>query len=123
MARNDVCGVYVMCIRIWHIDRLERAMTPKPQFAGPDVTPQDEKRLNSQLARVRILMMDANWRTLQWIAQRVGGSEASVSARLRQLRDPRFGGYTVERERVEGKNGLFIYRVLPPTRSGQMRLL
>ena len=45
-----------------------------------------------------------------WLSPMVGGSEAGISARLRDLRKPRFGGYTVERRRVDG--GLFEYRIL-----------
>ena len=44
------------------------------------------------------------------IAEAVGSPEASVSARLRDLRKPAFGGHTVERQYVE--RGLFRYRVV-----------
>lgn len=78
-------------------------------FDGPSITPEDTHRLGRQLERVKALMSDGNWRTLKAIAEAVGGSEAGVSARLRDLRKPRFGGLCVSRRRVDG--GLWEYRV------------
>lgn len=87
-------------------------------FDGLTFDPQqDQERLAGQLARVKGFMRDGGWQTLQEIAAAVGGSEAGVSARLRDLRKQRFGAYVVERRRVNG--GLFEYRVLPPPRCGQ----
>jgi hypothetical protein len=84
------------------------------RFDGPDVTEKDTERLTGQLYRVFRLMADAKWRTLAEIAREVEGSEAGVSARLRDIRKARFqevfGRCTVERERVSG--GLFQYRLL-----------
>jgi DNA-binding Lrp family transcriptional regulator len=71
----------------------------------------DGERLSAQLVRVRALMADHRWRTLAEIADAVAGSEAGVSARLRELRKLKFGGFTVERRRVS--LGLYEYRVLP----------
>lgn len=99
---------------------------PPPLFAQPWVEPKpmprvehfdgetfdadrDAVRLTRQLDRVRALMFDGEWRTLKEIAEYADGSEAAVSARLRDLRKPRFGGYTVERKH-EG-NGVYSYRV------------
>ena len=81
-----------------------------PQFDGATFqTERDGERLRSQLQRVRDLMIDGQWRTLQQIARQVGGSEAGVSARLRDLRKPRNGGYTVERKYIA--DGLYEYRL------------
>jgi hypothetical protein len=44
----------------------------------------DGKRLSRQLDRVAAIMSDGVWRTLRGIAVQAGGSEASVSARLRR---------------------------------------
>ena len=82
--------------------------------------PRDGHRLSCQLEGVRLLMADRRWRTLGDIAAAVNGSEAGVSARLRDLRKTRFGGYQVERRHVSA--GLWEYRVLPPVPSGQQRL-
>ena len=51
-------------------------------------------------------MGDQHWRTLHEIASWVGGSETGISARLRDLRKD---GYTVNRRRVTGANGLWEY--------------
>ncbi len=82
------------------------------EFDGETYEPlQDRARLRGQLARVLALMTDQQWRTLAQIAAAVGGSEAAVSARLRDLRKARFGGYEVPRRRVEGASGLWEYRL------------
>ena len=71
----------------------------------------DQKRLSGQLGRVYEVMKDGRWRTLAEIAQQAApGTEAAISARLRDLRRKENGGYTIERERVEG--GLFRYRMI-----------
>lgn len=71
----------------------------------------DGKRLNAQAAHVYRLMKDGKWRTLAEIAAATGHPEASVSARLRDLRKPSLGGLTVERRHVS--KGLWEYRVAP----------
>jgi hypothetical protein len=71
----------------------------------------DQARLSGQLARVLALMRDQHWRTLDEIRAVVGGSEAAISARLRDLRKVKFGRYAVERRHVH--DGLFEYRVRP----------
>ena len=68
----------------------------------------DGKRLNAQAADVFRLMQDSNWRTLAEIAAATDHPEASVSARLRDLRKV---GYQVQRDYVS--KGLWRYRVLP----------
>ena len=80
------------------------------RFDGETVEPErDCPRLSRQLDLVRELMLDGAWRSLATIALEVGGSEAGVSARLRDLRKPRFGEWTVQREYQD--NGLWLYRV------------
>jgi biotin operon repressor len=78
-------------------------------FDGPDVTPEDRERLNTQLWRVYRLMRAGGWHTLAEIARAVGGSETGVAARVRDLRKTRFGGHQIERRRVAG--GLWEYRL------------
>jgi hypothetical protein len=75
----------------------------------------DGKPLNQQAHDVFNLMRDGEWRPLFRISQITGHPEASISARLRDLRKSRFGGYTVERKRVGGGcdgERLWLYRVL-----------
>jgi hypothetical protein len=85
----------------------------QPRFDGATFTaPLDLDRLETLLQRVQALMADGCWRTLGEIQSLCGGSEASVSARLRDLRKERFGCLQVERRRRgEPKAGLWEYRV------------
>jgi len=81
-------------------------------FDGETYEPdQDHTRLKGQLWNVFQLMSDGQWRTLSEIAESAGGSEASVSARLRDLRKDKYGAREVERKRVNG--GLYTYRLVP----------
>ena len=73
----------------------------------------DTIRLNDQMRRVAEVMGDSQWRTLREIADVTGDPEASVSARLRDFRKPRFGGLVVLRRRRDGK-GLYEYRLTLP---------
>lgn len=85
-------------------------------FDGDTFSPEhDERRLGSLLERVRELMLDGKWRSLAEIRTVAGGSEAGISARLRDLRKKKWGSYTVERRRRGDPNGgLWEYRVLQP---------
>lgn len=68
-----------------------------PPVLGETFEPaKDAARLGDQFGRVRSLMEDGRWRTLQEIAASTGDPEASVSARLRDLRR---AGYRVDRRR------------------------
>lgn len=70
----------------------------------------DGARLGAQREAVLALMQDGQWRTLAAIRAAIGqGSEASISARLRDLRKPKYGTRTVERRRLS--LGLFEYRL------------
>lgn len=82
---------------------------------GATVTAADTPRLNEQARRVYDLMADRQWRTLAQIAEATGDPEASVSARLRDLRKVRFGGHTVERRKASA--GLHEYRLNPAGRA------
>lgn len=82
-------------------------------FDGETFEPdRDTERLSSLLERVKTLMLDGQWRSLSAISERVSAPEASVSARLRDLRKPKFGEYRVERRHVG--DGLFQYKLLAP---------
>lgn len=73
--------------------------------------PRDGKRLSTQLRLVHGALLTGRWFTLAELAEISHGSEASVSARIRDLRKPRFGGYEIEREYVS--RGLWRYRLVP----------
>ncbi len=71
----------------------------------------DNPRLVPQIVRVWNFMNDDRWHTISMIAESCHGTEAAVSARLRDLRKERFGAHTVEREYV--CHGLWRYRLIP----------
>lgn len=80
-------------------------------FNGPDYNPErDQARLAAQMAAIRGLMRDGQWRTLGDIAAKCGAPEASVSAQLRHLRKERFGSHIVNKRHVS--RGLFEYQLI-----------
>lgn len=81
------------------------------RFNGSDYQPaRDDVRLTGQLLRVWEVMANGAWRTLDEISRLTGDPAASVSAQLRHLRKPRFGGHQVDKEHLG--NGLYRYRVI-----------
>ncbi len=80
-------------------------------FNGPSYDPaRDNARLTGQIQRIFNLMRDGSWRTLREIADATNDPESSISAQLRHLRKPRFGGHTVDkRHRGDPANGLYEY--------------
>lgn len=73
----------------------------------------DGKRLSGQLHLVFNLMADGRWRALSEIAFEVDGSEAGVSARLRDLRKRKFGSHEVNRRRRgNAKRGVWEYQLI-----------
>ena len=85
-----------------------------PRFDGEVYDPQhDQERLTRQLGRVWQCMSDSQWHTLAEISTRTGDPQASISAQLRHLRKPRFGGYEIQkRSRGERSVGLYEYRLV-----------
>jgi hypothetical protein len=86
-----------------------------PQILGPRdgatfEPKRDTIRLNEQCQDVYNFMADNCWHTLREISERVRHPEASCSARLRDLRKPKFGGFTIEKRYIE--NGLWQYRMV-----------
>lgn len=83
------------------------------RFDGATISPElDQERLETQLARVKALMKDGHWRTLREIQAVVGGSEAGVSARLRDFKKLKFGAHDlIKRRRGNPKAGLWEYQV------------
>ena len=86
----------------------------EPRFNGPAYDPAlDQVRLTGQALRVFRIMSDGKWWTLGEIAQTTGDPEASISAQLRHLRKPRFGGHTVnKRRRGEPGHGWWEYQLV-----------
>jgi len=70
----------------------------------------DGKRLAMQHNRVLAALRDGKEHTLSELHKLTGDPEASISARIRDLRKPRFGSYQIERRYVE--RGLWAYRLV-----------
>lgn len=76
----------------------------------------DEQRLTTQLDAVQELMKDGRWYTLESLRNQVRSvtqkhaTESSISARIRDLRKPEFGGYEMQHRHVS--NGLWEYRMV-----------
>ena len=86
------------------------AITHGHDFDGATYDPRlDRARLNRQTEAVLRFMSDGRWHTLPEAHEALGEPEASISARLRDLRKARFGAYVVERRRRSP--GLFEYRL------------
>jgi hypothetical protein len=79
----------------------------------------DEHRLGIQHHAVWRVIQDGEWRIPEEVIATIvvhGGRQyatAAITARIRDFRKPRFGGWTVERRaRGDRHHGLFEYRVL-----------
>ena len=80
-------------------------------FDGSTFNPErDGQRLGDQMLAVLAIMSTKQWFTLGQLSMLAAAPEASVSARIRDLRKPRFGGHTIEREYV--RKGLWRYRLV-----------
>lgn len=82
----------------------------KPLFDGSTYDEgRDEARLVLQVARVKAALEKADWITLRQLSEQTGAPEASVSARLRDLRKIRWGSHRIDRHYVS--KGVFQYRL------------
>lgn len=89
-------------------------LSPDLDFDGVTYEPEHDKaRLTSLYVRVFEVMSAGRWMTLGEINHAAGASsEASISARLRDMRKERFGGHTVNRRRRgAAAKGIFEYRL------------
>jgi hypothetical protein len=84
-----------------------------PHFDGETYEPTlDHSRLARQLTAVRLAMSDGLPHTLAELSRITGAPSASVSARIRDLRKPKFGGHVVHRERsCDDGDGVWLYRL------------
>jgi hypothetical protein len=83
----------------------------RPWFDGSTFEPKlDLGRLGRQMLAVYRVMEDGQWRTLTELAFASHSPEASVSARLRDLRKARWGSNQVERRRRS--KGTHEYRLV-----------
>jgi hypothetical protein len=79
-------------------------------FDGDTFDPKvDQVRLSRQFEVVRDIMLDGEWYTFDQLRELTGYPTQSISARIRDLRKYRFGGFIIEREHIVG--GLYRYRI------------
>ena len=85
----------------------------QPKFDGhPFDVVLDADRLGKQLETVKTFMLQqSGWVSLVEIERATSVTTASAGARLRDLRKPRFGSYSVARRRRAGSPGTFEYKV------------
>ena len=106
-------------------DRESRAVNPTRSTAAAQVSPpvfggttynaeQDEVRLSGQMLAVYGCMSDQQWRTLAEIRALIKcGSEAGISARLRDLRKKTCGQNIVnKRRRGDPSVGIYEYQLI-----------
>ena len=74
----------------------------------------DAEDLRTQVEVIRDVMLSASdcntWLTLHEIAEMTRFGEASISAQLRHLRKPAFGGYRVDKRRRIGAGEMIVSR-------------
>lgn len=73
------------------------------------VKARDGERLGRSLRIIRDELRDGAWHTIRELADLAGCSDAAASARIRDLRKPKFGGHVIDRE-YRG-DGLWVYRM------------
>ena len=77
----------------------------------------DKVRIDSQMRRVYDAMIEGDWHSLAELAYLTNDPESSISAQMRHLRKPRFGGWIVEKRRRTV--GTWEYRLLAPVEEGE----
>lgn len=70
---------------------------------------QDLERMGKQYYAVMCLVVDGQWRSLRQISDATGAPEASVSARLRDIRKD-YGAAAMEAKRAQEGKGTWLYR-------------
>lgn len=84
---------------------------PAERFDGETYSAeQDCARLTGQLLRCFELMSDGKWWTIRELADIAECSDQSASARIRDLRKPKFGGHIVDRRRCDENDLRHGYR-------------
>ena len=91
-------------------------LAPAPQFDGATYEAEhDHARLTKQAKRVFDVLLCGEWLTIAEIAERTGDMHQSVSARIRDFRKDKFGGYRVDRRRRgQAAKGIHEYQLVTP---------
>jgi hypothetical protein len=88
-----------------------------PDFCGSDYDSAiNKKRLTGQLERVFKVLSDGKYHTLKEVERLTGDPQASISAQIRHLRKPAFGGYEIAKRRR-------TTRITKPTGSWEYALI
>jgi|GEM_PF-2150317 len=83
------------------------------EFSGADFDQAlDGERLLTQISRIWSFMQSGNASTLKEIAAATNAPASSVSAQLRNLRKPEFGGHTILRDGMYA-SGIHSYWLVP----------
>ena len=83
-----------------------------PRFGGVTYEPaKDEVRLTKSLQKVKDILSEGRWITLDELARRAGCLQTSASARIRDLKKESFGSHKIEKKRSEVSDGLWLYRL------------
>lgn len=104
-------------------DRQGDLFAKRSRTFGPAYDPKiDHPRVKKQHEHIRDVMLTwwPLWRTLAEIEAETKYPQASISAQLRHLRKPRFGGYEVQKRRRKVDGGTWEYRVMPHWLSGKV---
>jgi hypothetical protein len=104
--KTKVCGhCYV------EAEAIRQAFQDFDDYGGVTYDPdQDRERLGDQMCRVFDACLDGQWHTLRELSDKTGDPEASVSARLRDVRK-KWGKAAMESKRLTEGKGTWVYRV------------
>ncbi len=107
---EDIEGIEVMtpALRKWW--KRAKRKSPAAPYDAPQywAAPADRPRLTGNLRAVFRLLKGGEWYTIAEIAEHIGTLQTSASSRVRDLRNPKFGGYNVQ---VRRRNGVYMYRL------------
>ena len=84
---------------------------PGSTYGPAYIEPLDGARLDKQRTTIYRYMLDRDWYTLAEISTSLGYPEGSVSAQIRHLRKPKFGGFQIETRRHPSGNGSHLYQL------------
>jgi uncharacterized protein YhdP len=81
----------------------------------------------STLDLVKGVMTDGEWHTPGQMKQSVAGlaavSESTITARIRDLRKPDFGGFNIESHSQGSGNGGYAYRMANPPKQTPVQMI
>lgn len=96
----------------WHTDAKGKRFQLAEPFDGDSYErARDHVRLQGLLLATYEYMADGRWHLLGDLAETINCTPQGASARLRDLRKRKFGGFTVQRRRV-GELALYEYRLV-----------